>query len=143
VTWTYSGDPATSDKDTVRFLVGDTDADAPEISDEEVLWLLTQEVSPSQAAARGADTLVAKYAKLVDRSIGAASISASQRYEHYRTTAGSLWGAASSTSTMPFAGGISVASKTEIASDTSLVEPAFTRDMMPYTSPLRDGRETI
>ncbi len=139
MTWTYSGDPASSDKDTVRFLVGDTDINAQELSDEEVLWLLTIESTPSRAAARGAETLASKYAKLVDKSIGAASISASQRYEHYRQMSLRLWATETSAGAVPFAGGISETSKNEISNDPDRVEPSFSFDMMVYVSPLEEG----
>ncbi len=40
MTWTYSGDPSSSDKDEVRFLVGDTDTSDQLVSDEEINYAL-------------------------------------------------------------------------------------------------------
>jgi hypothetical protein len=40
--WTYSGDPATSDKDEVRFLMGDTDDDFQLMSDEEIAYVIAK-----------------------------------------------------------------------------------------------------
>lgn len=42
MTWSYSGDPSNSDKDLYRFEIGDTDPTEPIISDEEILYILSQ-----------------------------------------------------------------------------------------------------
>lgn len=39
MSWSYSGDPTTSAIDRYRFLVGDTDPDAPIMQDEEIQFL--------------------------------------------------------------------------------------------------------
>jgi hypothetical protein len=132
MTWTYSGDPASSTKDAVRFLVGDTSEDAPELSDEEVLWLLASEGGVERAAARGAEALASKNASLIDKSIGAASISASQRFEHYRQLASRLWASATTLVAVPWAGGINESDKSAQESDPTRIAPAFSRDMMEY-----------
>jgi hypothetical protein len=41
LTWTYSGDPTTTSKDEVRFLVGDTDTEDPLVSDEEIQYTIS------------------------------------------------------------------------------------------------------
>ena len=51
MSWTYSGDPATSDKDAVRFLTGDTDAGDQLASDEEIAYALSQRPDVRLAAA--------------------------------------------------------------------------------------------
>ena len=40
MTWTYSGDPAFSDKDEVRYLIGDTTSSEPFVQDEEIAYAL-------------------------------------------------------------------------------------------------------
>lgn len=40
MTFSYSGDPASSDKDEVRFLTGDTDDTRPLLSDEEIGFIV-------------------------------------------------------------------------------------------------------
>lgn len=40
MSWTYSGDPATSPLDEARFLIGDTDKNAPIMQDEEIKYLI-------------------------------------------------------------------------------------------------------
>jgi len=41
MTWTYSGNPANSSSDAVRFLIGDTDTTDQLISNEEIAYLVT------------------------------------------------------------------------------------------------------
>jgi hypothetical protein len=87
--WTYSGDPAANDKDEVRFLIGDTNVDDQLMSDEELNYLIAVEVDAGSsysnygAAAAACDVLAAKYAKLIDKSVGSLSISYSQKYQHF------------------------------------------------------------
>lgn len=40
MTWSYSDDPTSSDKDEVRFLVQDTDPTVPLLTDEEIIYLV-------------------------------------------------------------------------------------------------------
>ena len=42
MSWNYSGNPADSTLDEVRFLIGDTDANAPIMQDEEIGYLITE-----------------------------------------------------------------------------------------------------
>jgi hypothetical protein len=49
--WTYSGSPATDLKDRVWFLIGDTDVTRQQISDEEILWALSDRANNYYAAA--------------------------------------------------------------------------------------------
>ena len=50
-TWSYSGNPATDEKDAVRFLIGDVDTRRQLISDEEILWAITDANNRYGAAA--------------------------------------------------------------------------------------------
>jgi hypothetical protein len=69
VTWTYSGDPTSSDKDEVRALLQDTDDTFPLLSDEEIAWLLGKwgpvYDSNEMVAAVGAAVVARKFAGLV------------------------------------------------------------------------------
>ncbi len=42
MSWNYSGDPANSPLDECRFLIGDTNEDAPIMQDEEILYIISQ-----------------------------------------------------------------------------------------------------
>jgi len=70
VAWTYSGDPSSSLKDAVRFLLGDTDStDALTLSDEEIAFLLVEWANNTYfAAAAGAEQLAGQFAKEIDYS---------------------------------------------------------------------------
>lgn len=98
MTWTYSGDPGASDKDEIRFLVGDTNADAPLVQDEEIAYILTIHAGDDsinyQAAADVAEAIAAQFARKAQRSIGPLAISAEQQYEHYVDVAKRLRGLA-------------------------------------------------
>ena len=42
MTWSYSGDPANSTNDSIRFLIGDTDTNDRLITNEEIAYIVTQ-----------------------------------------------------------------------------------------------------
>jgi hypothetical protein len=144
--WTYSGDPASSTKDAVRFHVQDVIEADPQVNDEEIEYLLTSESSDVlRAAARTAETIAAKYARQVDKSVGGLSLSAGRRQEHYMTLAQNLWSKSKTVGgqglPVPYAGGISEADKLQKAQDPDRVDPFFRRDLQdfetlqPLTSP--------
>lgn len=84
MTWTYSGDPSTSDKDNVRFTIGDTEVDMPQMTDEEINFALnTSDASVSRASIMCVKNLTAKYAKAVNYKIGPESVNAKDRYDQY------------------------------------------------------------
>lgn len=84
MTWTYSGDPTSTPKDEVRFLVGDTDAEAPLLSDEEIAYLLVGVPSAISCAPKACATILSKLAREVDYTIGPEKVTASQRFENYQ-----------------------------------------------------------
>ncbi|GIV81724.1 MAG: hypothetical protein KatS3mg051_1188 [Anaerolineae bacterium] len=139
MTWTYSGDPAASSRDAVRFLIGDTDTNDQQITDEEIAWLLAQNGNTYVAAAAACESIAAKYARNVDASVDSARVDASQRQAHYLALAKKLRSRAAYAA-VPFAGGISESDKDTREDDTDRVEPAFTRDLHrnPGTVSLRD-----
>jgi hypothetical protein len=122
MTWTYSGNPAGSSNDQIRFLIGDTETTRQLVSDEEIAWALTQETTPRRAAAICCDAIVAKFAKDVDSSTGSISRSGSQLQDQYRKLGIELRGRAL---VIPRAGGQSAAGKATLDSDTDGVQPAF------------------
>lgn len=98
MTWTYSGDPSSSAKDEVRFLVGDTDSTVQEASDEEVAYILTMHGDPGStygnyaAASVLAQAIASKYAKKADKSVGGLSIQYRAKFENYMALAERLRG---------------------------------------------------
>src|SRR5690606_38692178 len=83
MTWSYSGDPGLSQKDEVRFLVGDTDPDEQLVTDEEIEYALDQEGSVRAAAVVVCESIQAGLAKKVDKAAGAVRVSLSQKADHY------------------------------------------------------------
>lgn len=141
MTWTYSGDPSSTDRDAVRFLIGDTDNTSQLITDEEISYMLAQEGSSSSAAARICRSLAAKYARYTDQSVGDLSISYSQRYKQFSELAAQLESAAGSRVGIPYAGGISQSDKDSRESDTDRLLPSSRVGVHDYPG-LSDQPET-
>lgn len=59
--WSYSGNPASSVKDWIRFRLGDKKETPQSLSDEEMEYLITQEVTPYMAASRAAEIMSAAH----------------------------------------------------------------------------------
>jgi len=133
MTWSYSGDPASSPKDGVRFFVQDTIAADPQISDEEIAFLLSDENDAViRAAARSAEAIAAKYARQVDKSVGGLSLSAGRRQEKYEKLASRLWSRSGTTGVgapLPYSGGLTVA-----GNPADLTTPIFSRHMQEFES---------
>lgn len=88
MTWTYDGTPGNATagerRDSVRFLVGDTDTNDQQVMDEEITFaLLEASENPYGAAAIAARAIAAKYARLVTTDAEGLSQEFSQRQEHY------------------------------------------------------------
>lgn len=81
--WTYSGDPANSDRDAVRFLVQDTDTNDQLVTDEEIDWLLSQTSGVYSAATEAAKAIAASFARLADTDIESVSVKYSQKQKQY------------------------------------------------------------
>jgi hypothetical protein len=128
--WSYSGDPSMSAKDEVRFLIQDTDASDPLVSDEEILYALGGAGGALVAAAHVAGVLAFRFARACDTSIGDYSVSLSSVAERYRLLAKKLESEAHMASAIPYAGGISRADKRMREQDSDRTEPAFARGML-------------
>jgi hypothetical protein len=139
--FSYSGNPASSAKDQVRFLIGDTDKCDVLLQDGEINWLLTQyNNTPMNAAIRACETIISKFSRQADEAVGQVKISFSQRAKSYQTTLTILRSRLAMEDCRPYAGGISIADKMIVAMNTDRVRPDFTRHMMendliaPWTS---------
>lgn len=95
---TYSYDaPGVTEKDTIRFLIQDTDAEAAsewQVSDEEIQWAYDTWFpiyhSPEYVAAVLADTIAARYAREASYSADGVSVSLGPVGDQYRALAASL-----------------------------------------------------
>jgi hypothetical protein len=129
VAWTYSGNPASSPKDEVRFLSGDTVATDPLVSDEEIAWAISKFTSTQIAAAACCNAIAAKFTRQCDTTNASLSISASQRAAAFLDLAKRLdpngLADLSSLSPYPYFGGLSHAEKDTLSQDVDAVQPNF------------------
>lgn len=130
MTWSYSGNPGSSAKDAVRFLIGDTDQCEQILQDGEITWVLSQyNNAPMNAAIRCCEAAVAKFTRLVDESVGSVSMSYSQRMKAFQELKATLVNRLATEDMTPFAGGISKAATQVVDANTDRVPPSFTRNM--------------
>jgi len=81
MTWTYSGNPSSSNLDAVRFLSGDTDSSNQLISNEEISFLLSEWNSDTYvAAAFACDAIAGTFAAQEDSSRTVGDLSISTQY---------------------------------------------------------------
>ena len=112
--WSYVS-PKASPKDTVRFLVGDTNEDDQLVSDEEIEWFI--EAFPSNeyhAAAEVAENIAAKFAREINQSADGLSWSGSSLQQQYNDLAERLRAMgrrARRSGFAPYAGGLSKAER--------------------------------
>lgn len=123
----YSGNPADSSVDLVRFLTGDTNDANEQLSDDEITAMLASASDdPQLAAIYCVEGLVAKYAGKADKSVGDLSISYSQISKGYKELVASLRSRMSvSSAPMPYAAGLSISEKEATKRNTDRVTPAF------------------
>ena len=127
--WTYSGDPLSSDKDAVRFEIGDTIEDFPLLQDGEIEATLTLEGSTIGASARCCEVLARKFARDVDNTIGPQRTAASQRYKHFASMARELR-RQKARYNAPYAGGLSKEEQVANRAEVDLRQPLFSKGMM-------------
>ena len=134
MTWTYSGDPAGSDRDKVRFLVFDTDTNEQLLNDEEIAWVLTQATNIFMAAASCAEAIAAKFAKDINRSVVGISAQPSSRAGFYLELADKLRAQASTTTTHGsiFAGGLTISGKNTLDANADDVQPGFKKGQFDW-----------
>lgn len=125
--WTYSGNPATSDLDKVRFLVFDTDTNEQLINNEEIAWLLTEQTNVYMAAANAAEAIAAKFAKDITRTAVGLSASVGNRAQFYLDLAEKLRLQIGTTNQHGevFSGGLTISGKDALDADTNAVQPSF------------------
>ena len=78
--FTYSGDPTTSTRNAVRFLLNDTDSGDVLFTDAELDYLITEWVNVYEICRAACETLVSRFSRLADstsKSVGDISVSES------------------------------------------------------------------
>lgn len=76
-------DSISTDKDAVRFHIGDTDPSNEALSDQEINYLLGEEGSVKMAAAQAARIIAAKIAKEPSFAFGTFEMDQSTAYQHF------------------------------------------------------------
>ena len=79
MTWSYSGDPGSSTRDEVRFLIQDTDTDNQLLSNEELDYLITAYIDPYSAAVAAVVSLIATAARSEEESKSVGDLSLSRK----------------------------------------------------------------
>jgi hypothetical protein len=144
---TYSGNPATSPLDEVRFLVGDTgpvfDLNNAEINYQFYIvygFPFPPGTPPAQGnflpAAYCADAIAALYRKMVDKTVGDLSISYSQMAKNFNDLAVRLRSRATLAGVPTYFGGLSRQQKNANDRNRDLVTVAVKIDGMDNTLPL-------
>jgi len=125
----YSGNPADSTADAVWFLLGDTTA-TPDITAAEIAWLISEYgTDPVVVAYYAAQSLVNKFAKLVDQKVGKVWVYYSQRLSNYQSLVATLK-LRMETGVGMYAGGISLADIETEEEDTDRPDSWFEVGMM-------------
>jgi hypothetical protein len=129
--WTYSGNPNYNAKDLTRFLIGDTMITDQLLSDQEIEWLLSQyNNTPMNAAIRACESIISRYSRLADESVGQVKIQYSQRAKGYATTLIMLRNRLAMEDAAPFAGGIYVSDVMNNLQNRNIIRPDFYKHMM-------------
>ncbi len=132
----YTGNPASSARDLVRYLIGDTSAVAGdiELTDEEIAYeIATTGTNYYRVAARLCDSLIARL-KAVSHDYSDSTVKEflSQKMEHYQDLKKSLRAKAhSGTAILSTGGRADIAA--DVAADTNITQPAFSKKMHDNT----------
>ncbi len=156
MTATYSpSDLATSTKDQVRFLLGDTDTADFQMQDEEIAWAYSTAGSTRGGAALCAEALAAKYSRLTSISADGVSQGLNQKAAQFRALAVALRKQEAIFRAMPTLGGVSISDMDSVLSNRDRVPDIFriglhddppsardgsTNDIVPSTSSDQFGR---
>src|ERR1700722_13895684 len=110
MTWSYTvSDLATSAKDEVRFLIGDTLTTDQQVQDEEINFAISQRSSVWGACAECCRAPATKFSRSADTAAGGSKTSYSQLAKAYGAKALDFEAkAAMGGAGLPYAGGISV-----------------------------------
>ena len=123
MSFTFTNDPASSNRDAIRILLNDTAG--PEgseaLSDETIAWLLTENSSVYYAAAAGADAIASQFTSSVsEKQVGdlRTKKGGGDPAAQYVKLAASLRSQAAIKGFKAYSGGISISDKTSQLDDT-------------------------
>lgn len=144
MSFSYSGNPANSTLDAVRFLVEDTNSQDPQLQNEEINWLIAQYTNVWKSAAYAAGNIAAKYARQVSKAVGDLRLEYQQRQQAYKDLRADLLRQAANRTALPWLGGISRSERQASRQDTDLIQPKFTKDQFHYPAGMSsmDGNQS-
>lgn len=129
--FSYSGDPAASLKDAVRFNIGDTDECEYLLTDAEINYNLgLYRGSILQASIRCCEQVMAKFARRVNQTVGSVRLDYSNQIKQYAQMRDELRMRLAIEDCTPYAGGISRSDALQVDLNPDRIEPDFTRHMM-------------
>src|SRR5437867_4203207 len=115
--WNYSGNPAFSPLDATRFLITDTLAERPLVSDEEIVYALsTRSSDPTLAAAFLLEVLIRRYSMVGRVQIGRYMIDTRHLIDALQKASASIIASARAAG-VAWAGGLSASEKSTDAND--------------------------
>lgn len=143
MSWSYSGDPSSSPKDEVRFLISDTDTADQQLSDEEINYnlKLVYGINPPASgnflpAAYCADGLRAKFTRTSDKTVGDLHVSYGSLAKQYADLNDRLRQRATMSMVPVYAGGQSKSEKAELDSESDRTQATFKIDGMTLSGPV-------
>lgn len=131
MTWSYVS-PSDSEKDAVRFLLGDTDPDDELIQDEEINFLLDERQDRYHAAADAAEQIAGRFTREVNQSADGLSWSGSslsQQFFELATKLRAQGRRARRSGFAPYAGGLSKHEREMDNADQDLYKGHFSSHM--------------
>jgi hypothetical protein len=85
MSWSYSGNPADSELDKLRFIVGDTNPDEPVLQDEEIQFLILQHGDNENVLRYHLFVLVATiFSRDIKRSLGPQAEDPTERLKFFK-----------------------------------------------------------
>lgn len=135
MTFTWSETDLSTALARVRFAIGDTDADAALLSDEQIAAILELHPDERNAAVVCVRRILAKLARDIDVSGAGMSVSRSLKTQHFRDLLAELQ-EESDTGAIPILTGISISRDETLDADTDIRTAAFRvgRDDNPEAS---------
>ena len=130
--FTWTGDPAASDIEAVRWEIYDITEASAKFQDAEIQYALDQEYSIFNASARLCEQLRVRYADASSRTMGPLKVDMSNMAKSYAEKAKELRKRAVAFAT-PYVGGISKAKEEIFEEDSDLIQPNFENGMMDNT----------
>ena len=136
----FTFDPALStDRDKVRFKIGDVDSGAPLLQDETVDALLVINAGVLETSIAAVKAILAKLSRDADKTALGITSNLSQKSAQYRAVLRDLEAEAEDCPTIYF-GGASRSETLDLESDPDFVRPAFTTDQ--HDNPQNKSRRT-